>query len=72
MRKLLKKDAKFVWTDDCEKELQDLKQALINNPFLQPLQPDRVVFIYADASTLGLASVTIQYDDNNKPHVCSY
>ena len=72
IRQLLKKDSKFVWSAECQAELEDLKLALIENPVLQPLQPDREVYLYTDASSLGLASVLLQFDDNNIPHACAY
>ena len=44
-RQLLKQDSKFQWTEQCENELQDLKNALINAPILAPFQADRKVYI---------------------------
>jgi len=73
MRKLLRQDVKFEWTEQCESELQDLKAVLIKNPILQPRQPNKTVYAYIDASCDGYGSVTIQYDDDGKtPHVCGY
>ena len=48
------------------------KQALIENPTLQPLQPDREVILYIDASRIALASAIIQFDDNKIPHFCAF
>ena len=34
MRELLKKDTIFKWTEECTKELEDLKTALISKPII--------------------------------------
>jgi len=41
MRHLLKQDSKFDWTEACDAELNDVKEALISNPILTPLQPTK-------------------------------
>ena len=50
LRKLLHKDAAFVWTNKCQKELDYLKTCLINDPILKPIDTNRDVIIMADAS----------------------
>jgi len=39
MRQLLRKDVKFQWTNECDKELQYLKEALTKPPILRPIDP---------------------------------
>ena len=34
MKELLKKDTKFIWTDECEASLQELKKRLVTSPVL--------------------------------------
>ena len=72
MRRLLKKDTKFQWTEECTAELNLIKSLLIQNPILQPLQTDRETYIYTDASLVGLSGVILQFNDEGLPHVCAY
>ena len=41
MRKLLAKDVAFVWSSQCEKELQYLKTCLTSDPILQPINTQK-------------------------------
>jgi len=41
MRQLLKKDQKFVWTENCQQELNQLKKLLLEAPILKPVKNDR-------------------------------
>ena len=50
MRQLLTKDAVFVWTPECQKELEYLKSCLISDPILKPIDTNKDVIIMADAS----------------------
>ena len=72
MRKLLKSDTKFIWSEACNVELQDLKQTLTNPPILSPFRNDRPTFLYVDGAISGMGSCAIQFDNNNVPHVCAY
>ena len=72
MRQLLKQDSKFQWTEQCENELQDLKNALINAPILAPFRADRKVYIYTDGSLYGLGACCLQMNNLNQPEICSY
>jgi len=71
MRRLLRKDVKFQWTQECESELMELKQLLISNPILRPLQPEKDVYLYVDASQIGIGACALQYHEN-RPYVCAY
>ena len=72
MRQLLKQGAKFEWSNQCDKELAELKGVLINNPVLQPIREDRPIYLYIDGSIKGVGSAIVQYDDLGRPSVCSY
>jgi len=54
MRQLLKPDTKFTCTQDCQNELEDIKQALTNAPILAPFRNDRKVYLYTDGSVAGM------------------
>ena len=72
MRQLLKQGAKFEWSNQCYKELAELKGVLISNPILQPIREDRPIYLYIDGSIKGVGSTIVQYDDLGRPNVCSY
>ena len=60
MTKLLHKDCKFLWTEQCEAAFQALKQSLVSAPVLA-LPTEGVGFeVYSDASKRGLGCVLMQ------------
>ena len=56
---LLKKDAIFQWSTDCESSFQQLKQALVSAPILACPQ-FFLSILETDASTKGLGAVLAQ------------
>jgi hypothetical protein len=58
--KLLKKDAKFVWTDAQENVFQHLKSKLISRPILQYPDFSKEFILTTDASNSGLGAVLLQ------------
>jgi hypothetical protein len=49
--KLLKKLDKFVWTDEADQELEELKTFLTAPPVMVPLAPKEILLLYISAST---------------------
>ena len=72
MRQLLKQDTNFTWSDECQRELDDIKAALISSPVLHPFRNDRKIYICVDGSQSGLGSCAVQMGDDGKSHPCSY
>ena len=63
MRKLLQKDAEFVWTKQHDTEMEDLKEALTTKPILA--HPDftdnaKTFVLYVDSSKTGVGAVLMQ------------
>ena len=60
MTELLKKDTKFIWTEECEASFQELKKRLVTSPVL--ILPDRTkdYEVYCDASRRGLGAMLMQ------------
>ena len=56
------KNAKFVWTEECEKSFQELKQRLVTAPIL--IIPSNLggFVIYSNASRKGLGYMLMQHD----------
>ena len=61
MTKLTRKNVKFLWTDDCERAFQELKQRLtITSVLTIPVQGEKLV-VFTDASGTGLGCVLMQH-----------
>jgi hypothetical protein len=57
---LTRKNARFVWTNECEQCFQELKRRLVNAPVLAfPTKSENFV-VYSDASKKGLGCVLMQ------------
>ena len=68
MTELLKKDTKFIWTEECEASFQELKKRLVTSPVL--ILPDHTkdYEVYCDASRRGLGAVLMQEELFHMPH----
>ena len=69
MNELLKKRVQFVWSPECEKSFNDLKEAMINAVTLVIQDPDTKYNLYTDASDIGIGAClpTITADGIEKP-----
>ena len=72
MRKLLRKQTKFVWTEQCENELNYLKTCLTKDPILRPLDPRRDLIIATDGSKYGYGWSIMQRDEQGQLYVVQY
>jgi hypothetical protein len=72
LRQLLKKNVKFIWSDTCEQEFQNLKTALTTAPVL--ILPDfsKSFKIITDASTSGVGFEIAQLDDKGLEHPVAF
>ena len=64
--KLLKKDVKFMWTDECQIAFDKLKQAIIDVPPVQLPDYTKPFYVETDASASGIGACLLQPDDSNK------
>ena len=60
LTQLLKKEKKYVWTPECEKSFQKLKESLTTAPVLVLPDLNKDFEIYCDASRKGLGCVLMQ------------
>ncbi|XP_061993237.1 uncharacterized protein LOC133711082, partial [Rosa rugosa] len=60
LTKLTRKDAQFLWTDECEKAFNELKTRLTTAPVLTIPTSGGGLVIYSDASHQGLGCVLMQ------------
>ena len=57
---------KFQWTDECEKSVKKLKEALTSSPFLAYPQPKKLFVLDTDASNESIGAVLSQEMDGNE------
>ena len=62
MIELLKKDQKFIWSEECEKSFNELKSRLTSATMLTLPDIYRSFDVYCDASRKGLGCVLMQDD----------
>jgi hypothetical protein len=67
MTKVLEKDAKFKWRQQCEKAFLTLKKLLMTAPVLAQPDIEKLFDVYCDASGMGIGGVLMQ-----EGHVIAY
>ena len=71
LSKLLQKDVKFHFDEECVKSFDTLKQKLITSPIVQPPKWDLPFELMCDASDYALGAVLAQVEEK-KSHVIAY
>ena len=69
---LLKSDTEFTWGVSQEQAFQDIKSRLTQSPILAFPKFDKEFLLVTDASSLGIGSVLMQYDNLNRLHPLAY
>lgn len=60
LKKLTRKEVKFVWDDSCEEVFRELKQRLTTKPILTVPNSDEPYGVFTDASGTGLGGVLMK------------
>ena len=60
IRKLLKKDAHFKWSKECQQEFEAIKEVFSGNILLAHFDPNLETSIEVDASQSGLSAILVQ------------
>ena len=60
MTRLLRKDVKFEWTEECQQSFEELKKLLTEAPVLVQRESGKEFVVYSDASRNGLGCVLMQ------------
>ena len=60
MRQLLRADKPFVWDENCKKEFQYVRDILISDKVLKPIDAGRPFHIYSDSSYYGASYACFQ------------
>lgn len=72
LHNLLKKDEKFIWTNECENCFQQIKQYLCSTPILAIYDHEKEIVIEVDASRSGLGAVFKQPQHDGILHPVGY
>jgi hypothetical protein len=60
MEKLLRKDTKFKWNEDCQRGLDTLKEKMVTVPILVFSDWEKTFHVHVDASAIALGSILAQ------------
>ncbi|KAE8973381.1 hypothetical protein PR001_g26328 [Phytophthora rubi] len=69
---LLKKDAAWVWTADCQQAFDAVKQGLTEAPILAVADQDRPFYVVCDASDFAIGCALMQHDHEGRDRVAYY
>ena len=72
LNKLLRKDTKFKWTEECNTAFLTLKKALVTAPVLAFAQFDKPFILAVDSSDEAIGFVLSQLDSEGKEHPVAY
>ena len=72
LNKLIRKDTKFVWTEECQVAFETLKRALVTAPVLAFPQFDKPFILAVDANDESIGYVLSQLDSDNREHPVAY
>ena len=69
LRALLKKDTKFLWTNDIDIAFENTKRLLTSDQILKPYDPNLVAHLYCDASRIAVGFALLQKSANGQVRV---
>ena len=72
LTRLTRHDAKFEWSEKCEKSFNSLRDMLMEYPILRYPDPSKPYVMYTDASGIGWSGVLTQEDTDEKGRVKSH
>ncbi|KAE9353086.1 hypothetical protein PR003_g4062 [Phytophthora rubi] len=72
LSQLLKKDAAWVWTADCQQAFDAFKQGLTEAPILAVADQDRPFHVVCDASDFAIGCALMQHDHEGRDRVVYY
>lgn len=72
LHNLLRKDQKFIWTGNCQKSFDTIKEQLCSKPILEIFDPYLPIHIYTDASIQGLGAILKQPQEDGEERPCAY
>jgi len=64
--------ARFIWHDDAQRAMNDLRRAIVSNPVLRRVNYEKPFLLQTDASAIGVGAVLSQSDDAGKDYAVAY
>ena len=72
INQLVKKNTKFIWTEEAQKAFDKLKKKFEEKPILITPNPTKPFEIFADTLNYAIGAVLTQRDDNRVQHPCFF
>jgi hypothetical protein len=72
MEKLLRKDTKFQWNDECQHSLDTLKEKMVTAPILVFPYWEKTFHVHVDALTIALGAILAQPGTGYLDHPISF
>ena len=72
MEKLLKKDTKFQWNEDCQQGLDTLKEKMVTTPILVFPDYEKTFHVHVDASTIPVGATLAQPGAGDLDHPLAF
>jgi len=72
LHNLLRKNQKFIWSEECEQSFNNIKSLLCSQPVLRIYDLDLPIYIYTDASILGVGAILKQSDQQGEERPVAY
>jgi hypothetical protein len=72
LHKLLRKDVKFEWIDECQVAFETLRAALMSTPVLGYADMSKPFILTTDASTESIGYILSQLDEDGQEHPLSF
>jgi transposase InsO family protein len=72
MTTLTHKETPFIWSPECQKVFEELKEAFTSAPILRHFDPDKPIVVETDASDFVSGGVLSQPDEENVLHPVAY
>ncbi|KAG2870683.1 hypothetical protein PC114_g27270 [Phytophthora cactorum] len=72
LSQLLKKEAEWKWTAECQQAFDAVKQGLTEAPILALADQDRPFHVVCDASDFAIGCALMQYDHESRDRVVYY
>jgi hypothetical protein len=72
MEKILRKDTKFQWNDECQHSLDTLKENMVIAPILVFPDWEKTFHVHVDASTISLGAILVQLGEGDLDHPIAF
>ncbi len=72
LSQLLRKEAEWQWTAECQQAFDELKRSLVEAPILKIADHKQPFHVVCDASDFAIGSALMQFDDDGKERVIAY